>query len=195
VIDRVARRYPRITFNVIAIQTETLYRELFERNVDFLIARKFASITDEQLGFEVLYQDPYVVAAGLQHPLIRRRKIDLAELVKESWALPPPDSLVGAFVASAFSASGLKFPRATVVTFPFAVRTTLVAAGHFLTVLPRSLLTFPAKHPFIKALPVELPLVSGPIGIFTLSKRTLSPAAHLFIDSARGLAKPSSITN
>jgi DNA-binding transcriptional LysR family regulator len=195
VIDRLSRRYPRIMFNVIAIQTETLYRELLERNVDFLIARKFGPIADAQLDFEILYQDPYVVAAGPQNPLIRRRKIELAELVNESWALPPPDSLVGSFIASAFSASGLDFPRATVVTFPFAVRTTLVATGRFLTVLPRSLLTFPAKHPFIRALAVELPLASGPIGIFTLKNRTLSPVAHLFIGCARELAKPLSTKN
>jgi DNA-binding transcriptional LysR family regulator len=195
VIERVSRRYPRITFNVIAIQTETLYRELLERNVDFLIARKFEPVTDDQLEFETLYQDPYVVAAGLQNLLIRRRKIELTELVNESWALPPPDSLVGSFVASAFKASGLDFPRATVVTFPFAVRTTLVAAGRFLTVLPRSLLTFPAKHTLIKALPVELPLASGPIGIFTLKNRTLSPVAHLFIECARELAKPLATRN
>jgi hypothetical protein len=38
--------------------------------------------------------------------------------------------------------------------------------------------------------PVELSLRPMPIGIFTLKNRTLSPAAQLFIDSAREVAKP-----
>ena len=158
VIDRVSRQYPRISFQVVAIQTETLHRELLERNVDFLIARRFGPEIDERLHFETLYNDPYVVAAGLQNPLLKRRKLRLSDLVNEAWALPPPDSLVGSFVTKAFRASGLEFPTATVVTFPFAVRTTLVAAGRFLTVLPQSLLTLPAKHSFIKPLRVALPL-------------------------------------
>ena len=37
--------------------------------------------------------------------------------------------------------------------------------------------------------PVELSLRPMPIGIFTLKNRTLSPAAQLFIDSAREVAK------
>jgi LysR family pca operon transcriptional activator len=50
--------------------------------------------------------------------------------------------------------------------------------------------TFPAAHPFIKKLPIELPIVSGPIGILTLKNRMLSPAAQLFIEAARNVAKP-----
>lgn len=188
VIDRVSRQYPRISFHVVAIQTETLHRELLARNVDFLIARRFGPEIEQQLHFEKLYNDPYVVAAGLENPLLKRRTLRLRELVNEHWALPPPDSLVGSFVAKAFQASGLEFPKATVVTFPFAVRTTLVAAGRFLTVLPRSLLTFPAKHPLIKALRLALPIESGPIGIFTVNTRSLSSAAQLFIQHAREVA-------
>jgi DNA-binding transcriptional LysR family regulator len=110
--------------------------------------------------------------------------------MNEPWALPPPDSLVGSFVVKAFRASGLDFPRATVVTFPHEVRNSLLATGRFLTVLPISVLRFPAKHPFLKVLPVQLPITSGPIGIVTLKNRMLSPVAQLFIDCAREVAKP-----
>jgi hypothetical protein len=37
---------------------------------------------------------------------------------------------------------------------------------------------------------VKLPPVSGPIGILTLNNRLLSPAAQLFIESAREIATP-----
>jgi len=190
VIDRLSRRHPRIVFHVVATRSETLYRELSERNVDFLIARKFGSVPNEQLTFETLYNDPYVVAAGSNNRWVRRRTIELAELVNEWGALPPPDSLVGSVVVEAFRASGLDFPRATVVTFPHEVRNSLLATGRYLTVLPNSVLRFPIRHPFIKMLPVELPITSGPIGILSLKNRTLSPAAHLFLDCARAVAKP-----
>ena len=53
VIDRLSRRYPRIVFHLVAAQTETLHRELSERNVDLLIARRFGPIADERLGFRI----------------------------------------------------------------------------------------------------------------------------------------------
>jgi hypothetical protein len=51
-------------------------------------------------------------------------------------------------------------------------------------------LRFPAKHPDIKALSVEFPLLPVPVGIVTLKNRTLNPVARLFIDTAREFAKP-----
>src|ERR1700676_4927104 len=54
VIDRLSRRYPRIVFHVMAAETERLHRELSERNVDLLIARRFGPIADERLSFEFL---------------------------------------------------------------------------------------------------------------------------------------------
>jgi hypothetical protein len=39
-------------------------------------------------------------------------------------------------------------------------------------------------------LPVQLPVVSGPIGFLTMKNRILSPAAQLFIETARDVAKP-----
>ena len=51
VIKRLSRRYPRIVFHLVtADETDTLHRELSERNVDLLIARRAGLFTDEQLG-------------------------------------------------------------------------------------------------------------------------------------------------
>src|SRR5216683_3638173 len=52
VVDRFSRRHPRIVFHLVIAEVETLQRELSERNVDLLITRRWAPITDERLGFE-----------------------------------------------------------------------------------------------------------------------------------------------
>src|SRR5712671_6258227 len=93
VVDRLSRRYPRIVFHLVTGQVEALHRELSERNVDLLAARRFGPIADERLSFEFLFDDSFVVAAGLRHPSVRRRKIELAELASEAWVLPPPGSV------------------------------------------------------------------------------------------------------
>ena len=113
VIDRLSRRYPRIQIHLVTSQIDPLQRELRERNVEFVIIRKSGPIVDERLDFEFLFDDSYVVAAGAKNPWARRRRIALAELVNESWVLPPRDSVPGSVVAKAFPGTGLDYPRAT----------------------------------------------------------------------------------
>jgi DNA-binding transcriptional LysR family regulator len=190
VVDRLSRCYPRIVFHLVVTEVETLHRDLHERNVDLLIAPRFGSIADERLGFELLFDDSYVVAVGAQSPWSRRRRIALAELVSESWVLPPPESGVGSVAMEAFRASRIDYPRATVVIVPALVRISLLATGRFLTICSTCILRFPTRRPEIKVLPVELPIVPVPIGIVTLKNRTLSPTAQLFIKHAHEVAKP-----
>jgi DNA-binding transcriptional LysR family regulator len=108
----------------------------------------------------------------------------------ESWMLPPPESVIGALAMQAFRASGLSYPRVTVVTLPGEARTKLLATGRFLTILATSTVRFSTNPPELKALPIELPLARVPIGVVTLKNRTLSPVARLFIEYAREVAKP-----
>ena len=53
VVDRLSRRYPRIVFHLVTAQAETLHRELSERNVDLLIARRFGSHCRRATGFRI----------------------------------------------------------------------------------------------------------------------------------------------
>jgi DNA-binding transcriptional LysR family regulator len=190
VVDRFSRRYPRVVLHLVAGGNDMLHRELIERNVDLLIARKFGSIADEQFGVETLYNDSYVIAAGVQNPWARRRRIELAELVSESWVLPPPGSVTGSVAMEAFRASGLAHPQVTVVTISPDARIRLLATGRFLTIFPASALKFLSTRSEIRLLPVELPTASVPTGIVTLKNRTPSPVSKLFIEYARQVAKP-----
>jgi DNA-binding transcriptional LysR family regulator len=189
VIDRLSQRYPRMVFHLVTGYVETLHRELGGRNVDLLIARRFGPTAEERLDFEFLFDDSSVVAAGAQSPWARRRRIDFAELLKESWVLPPPGSEIASIAMEAFRANGVDYPRTAVVTDSPHARMSLLATGRFVTILPASVLKFPAIRAAIKALPVHLPRARVPNGIITLKTRTLSPVAQLFIDCAREVAK------
>ena len=188
VIDRLSRRHPRMVFHLVTGYVETLYRELRDRHVDLLIARRFGSIAGEQLDFQFLFDDSSVVAAGAQNPLVRRRRIEFADLLKESWVLPPPGSEIASIAMEAFRSNGVDYPRTTVVTDSPHARMSLLATGRFVTILSASALKFPAMRAEIKALPVPLPKAGVPNGIVTLKSRALSPAAQLFIDCAQEVA-------
>jgi DNA-binding transcriptional LysR family regulator len=188
VIERLSRPYPRIVFHLVTSdETDTLYRELSERNVDFLIARKGGRLSDEKLGFEILYDPSLVVVAGSRSPWVRRRRIALAELVNEPWVLPPPEGIMGPAYLDIFRASGLDYPRIAVFATQPSARLNLVATGRFLTI-QTSVLRF-SKNPEIAVLPVRLQHARAPVGIISLKNRALSPVAQLFIETARDVAK------
>ncbi len=189
-IDRLSRRYPRIQFHLETGYMETLHRDLRERKVDLLIVRSGGEIADERFHFEFLFEDNYVVAAGARNPWTRRRNIQLADLAAERWVLPPRESVIGSIITQAFHASGLAYPRATVVTDSPHMRVSLLETGRFITVFPASALKFLTRGAALKVLPVELPAARRPNGMVTVRDRAVGPVAQLIIDSARELAKP-----
>jgi len=188
VIDRLAKRYPRIHFDLLTGDATLTYRALAERKIDLLIARIFGPVDEEHMQAEVLYEVRDVVAAAAQNPWTRRRRVKLADLVNVPWVLPPTDSLQGTIVAEAFRVSGLEVPRAAVITATVPVRNALLAGGRFLTIEPDSDLQLPGTSPPLKRVAVNLPTTPRPIGIITLKHRTLGPTAQLFMDAARELA-------
>jgi DNA-binding transcriptional LysR family regulator len=190
VIERLSRRLPRIVFDVLSGPEADARRALEDRTVDLVIGRMFALIAEDHLNAEVLYDDPFVVAAGMRNPWVRRRKIELAELVNDPWVLPPPDSPFGLVVKETFHTAGLGVPSSTVIVSAVPMRNALLASGRFLTIVPSSVLRFSADKHAYRALPIELQIARRPIGVITLKNRMLNPLAQRFIDCARDIAKP-----
>jgi DNA-binding transcriptional LysR family regulator len=189
IIDRLSRKYPHLVVHLAAAESAATYRALEERKVDLAIVGMYAPLDDAHLNAEILFHEPFVVAAGRQSRWAGRRIVKLAELINERWTLPPPDTLFGSVVVEAFRASGVDLPQATVITSSVPARVRLVETGRFLTALPRSMLKFHPKNATIKILPIDLPTTRRPIGIITLKNRSLSPVAQRFIACARELAR------
>ena len=192
VIQRFSELYPNVVLHLSYVASPPReLPELRERTLDAILDRVVPPFAIESDAFdvEVLFQDVMVVAAGMQSPWARRRKIDLAELVDEPWILPPTDSWNYTNVAEAFRTRGLPLPKVRLVTFSVHLRTSLLATGRFLTAFPSSVLSLDANQLPLKVLPVDLPARPWPVVIVTLKNRTLNPVAQLFIDHLRAFTK------
>lgn len=188
-IDQFSRRHPRVRFEIVTGLVETLHRHLLDRTIDLAISAQFGPLATARVDFQFLFDGLFVVAAGATNPWSRRRKISLADLVNELWTLPSPETALGSAFLKAFSASGLDYPRTTVVADPIDLRLELLETGRFLTMFDPAVLRFSSQHRELVALPVALPIVPAPIGISTLNSRALSPVTKLFITHAREFAK------
>ena len=187
-IDRMSRRHPGIVVRVITASDESRqYPELRDRRVDVVVARLSKSFARSDLHVEHLFDDPARIAAGLQSPWARRRKIALADLAGETWTVTS-DEVIRGLIADAFLARGLDPPREKVTASSMLLRSRLLATGRYLTVLPDSVLRCNAKEWGVKALPVDLGSKPMAAAILTLKDRTVSPVVRIFIEQVRAAA-------
>jgi len=187
-IDQLSRKYPQTYFHVLTGDGGTLYKNLLDKSIEVAICRMMGPLPEE-LAAEVVFHDSLVVLSSAKNPLTRRRKLTLAELMDEPWALPPAESFFSSLIDDVFRANGHQPPRSTVATLSEYMRNDLLATGRFLTVLPGFMLKTRGRHSQLKALPVALPNARMPIGIITLKNRTLTPLAQVFIEAIRVTAK------
>lgn len=187
-INRIAQTCPKMTFQVVVSNPAEIFQQLLARKLDLAITQIVRPI-GEGLNMELLYDDPVVVVASMKHPLSKKRRITLSDLMNERWVLPPRQSFITTLLADALQAEGYNIPSAAVTTHSAHWRVMLVAGGHFLTIVPAAMvLKAGLKQLAIKTLPIELRGNRRPVAVVTLRNRRLSPAAQLFIEQTHAIA-------
>lgn len=189
-INKMWRQYPRVGFHVSIAADSAMLDQLRERKFEVGFERSAEMVGEEDIEAEVLYEEPLIVVAGVDNPWLRRRKIELAELMNEPWTWPPPGSSYDLLVRQAFRASGLEPPRPAIYGGLHNLRINLAATGPFLAVVAAGNFNMASKNPPIRKLAVELPTTHQAVYLLTLKKRTLGALAQRFIDCARQIAKP-----
>jgi len=191
IIASLARTHPRLSFQIEQGDAQTLQqRDLRERRIEFVIARAVMRNRDPALQTDILFHDKLLVVAGASSKWIGRRRLGLRQLAEESWIFSSLETEPGSPVVAAFRAAGCELPKPRVLAYSLPLRTSLLATGEFLTVVPESVFRFSAQHVSLKVLPVALPRWRSPVGIITLKNRSLMPAAKVFVAAAHEIAKP-----
>lgn len=195
VAERLARQHPSLVIDVTEGDFGVLQQALRNREIDLFIGRAPAGMSEHDLASEAVFDDRLVVVAGSRSKWARARKVKLSDLHGERWVLPSPGTVGSAMVDEALQAMSEPPFRATITTSSMAMMIHLLTAGGFLAVLPASTVLLSAKHQPLKALPVAWPNQPRPTVITTLKGRTLNPAATLFIECTRAIAKSSMGSN
>jgi DNA-binding transcriptional LysR family regulator len=189
-IEHFSEKYPQVVVHVHDVPAPANPNlGLRDRKFDLVFLREHRPIPKDRiaddLNLEFLFDDPLVVASGLNSRWARRRTLDLAELVDEPWILTPPDLWNYICVAEAFRTRGLDMPKVRLFGFSVHLVNHFVANGPYLTAYPRSV----ARFCSLRELPIKLPPRSWLVTIVTLKNRTLSPVVERFIECTREVAK------
>ena len=190
IIQNISEVYPKVTFVISADDTLALHEKLRQREIDVAVTRMAADFDRyEDLAGEALFEDELAVIAGKHNPLVRRRSVTLRSLMNERWLLGrPATSFLRPFIEEAFAAEGLGVPTPAVTCGSYAMQVNLLAAGPFITILPRATLRYPAPHPMLVPLRVRMPTTRRPVGLVRLKHRHVSPTIGLFCRVAREAA-------
>jgi DNA-binding transcriptional LysR family regulator len=194
VLESFLQQYPRVVLDIYEEEFDRFAARLRDRTLDFVLQRLRNPIQPndpffDDLNVEVLFDDRMVIAAGIRSQWARRRKIELAELINETWILASPDTTNYRVITEAFRERGLGAPRIGLKTLSTHLRANLVASGKFIAPFPNSVLTFYADRFSLKALPVALSNRPWPVAILTLKNRMLNPVAELFLTHLRNFVR------
>jgi len=190
IIEQLSRRYPRLSFEVTLLSSPNFeFPDLRHRTIDLMLAALPRPVAGEKFGddvsVEIVFEDRMFIVAGAQSPWARRRKIELAELVGESWHISPEGSVSRSFIDALFAAKGLPLPQIKVASYSVPLQYSLCAMGKFISATSGLTLHFNGKQQGVKALSVDLPVWPWPVAIVTLKNRTVSPIVNVFVEHVR----------
>jgi DNA-binding transcriptional LysR family regulator len=190
ILAQFSQEFPRAVLHVLHEDIATQrYDNLRNRKAELMLGRLPATMIEPDLVAEPLFDEPNVVVAGIASRWANRRNLTLSELVKEPWVLAEPGSLARSLQDETFRKSSAAVPAATVLTVSLHLYMRLIETGHWLGLVPASVMRFAGKEMRIKVLPVNVLSPPAPVGFITVKDRTLTPLAERFMDCARRVAK------
>jgi DNA-binding transcriptional LysR family regulator len=189
ILEQFARDFPRAVLHVMHEDIATQqYDNLRNRNVELVLGRLPATMSEPDLVAEPLFDEPNVVVAGSGSHWAKLRNLTLADLIGEPWVLAQPGSLARSLQDEVFRNSGLESPPATVVTVSLHLYMRVIETGRWVGLVPASVMRFGGRQMQIKVLPVKIVSPPAPVGFITVRDRTLTPLAERFIECTRKVA-------
>jgi DNA-binding transcriptional LysR family regulator len=133
--------------------------------------------SDRRITLEPLIDDPLLLAVGPEHPLARRRAVDLDDLAGESWiaaSTDASDTMIGAWQWADWR------PRVDLIAKEWTAKLGLVAAGLGVTLVPG--LAAAAVRPDVALTRIRSGPASRQVLIATRSGRERSASAALLTE-------------
>ena len=179
---------PRSTLQVTLSDNDLMVPALRNGELD-LIINTHPPRLPEGLVFEHLFDDRYVVSASAKHPLARKRRVTLAELANERWALSEPTLLPQQRLHEVFRDLRLPPPQIAFESRSAALRLRTVASSKLLDFTSEAFIRQVGRHSAVKALDVQELSMRRAVGAIHRNDAYLPPIVHRMLDILRTAAK------
>lgn len=177
-IVRLQAAYPMVQVSVTVDASLQLLQALCNDELDIVVGRPVPIDRPEQLRVEPVAEEPHSLLARAGHPLLNQGPITPADLSRQGWIMPPPDSVLRMRLHALFLGAGLALPRDIVETNALPLVPALLKSSDMLVALPPVLLQPYLDSGQLVELPFDLGFAMDAYGIVTRGGRELPPAAQ-----------------
>lgn len=174
-VNEFKRIHPGINVEMIDDATVAMERRLLSREVDFGIGGPPRST--QELEFDPIVKDPFVVICRSDHPLASQRCVSAAKALRYPIVSLARGSNVRETLAAQFAALGKTF-RPAYELIHFYSLGAMVEAGLGITLLPSMACEQIKSLSHLRTIPLDQPKFTRPIGLLKRLGETLSPAAN-----------------
>jgi DNA-binding transcriptional LysR family regulator len=175
---------PRI--RIMGDTSDQVIQLLEQGRIDLAIARRNAATDSEHYTFEQLGNERLLVVVHAGHPLAKRKKLALAELVSDwPWILQPETSPARIGLDQALQRLAMPLPADIIECSSVYSMQQLIQLTDAIMVLSETALRDYLKMGLVVALPVELDVQLAPFGLLLRKGEHISRELGLFIDLLR----------
>jgi DNA-binding transcriptional LysR family regulator len=194
-IIRLSKDRPNVQIRVV-VEVDSLYTSLLAGKFDLVVATLSHEIPKFGLETQALFEDRLVVVTRAGHPLTRRRKVGLQDLLASSWIFPDEGSLHRSRLEMLFQAAGLPLPQPVIeCRSPELVKAAIINTD-YIGLLAKMGLRAELDARTLCAIEIESPFLLRTIGLIWRNNHSLSPPTKALISmfqticSERKYAKP-----
>lgn len=188
-LARLEQRHPQMVVSVEMDTSRPLVAKLLEGRLDIVIGRVLDPENAAGLAFEPLAEEPHSLIARAGHPLSRRRRLGVEDLVDCTWVLPPSESILRERINAMFLQRGLQLPARIVETSSVPMITNLLRRSDMLVALPEDVVRPYCDAGMLRVLPIELNVRMDAFGLITRRGHALSGDAQEALQALREAAQ------
>jgi DNA-binding transcriptional LysR family regulator len=178
-------RFVRANVVVDLNTSKDMVERLLDGQLDIVLGRILDTAHVPLLNFEPISDEVHRLIVRPGHPLCARTDLALADLVEQSWIVPPAGSIVRDRLTALFLSEGLDPPAETVETLAIPLIVSLITDTDMIVALPEALVQAYLDAGQLTVLPFDLGLRMDAYGIVTRQGHVLSPSAQGMLQALR----------
>jgi DNA-binding transcriptional LysR family regulator len=184
-IAMLKKERPGVAISVVMGTYDILMPSLLVGDLDMVLGRLPEEGRSRALVYEEFYAEPICIVTRRGHPLSRKRRLSLRELVNEAWLLPLPETTLRRQIERAFIEAGAPLPRNVIESVSILTNRALLRKSDCIGVMPYHVALDDVEQGLLAILPVKLKSIETPVGAILRAPGTLPPAASALLDCLR----------
>jgi DNA-binding transcriptional LysR family regulator len=180
---------PGVAISVVVGTYDILVPKLLVGDLDMVLGRLPEQGRSRALVYEEFYAEPICLVVRPGHPLARKRRLGLRDLVNEAWLLPLPETSLRRQVDRAFLEASAPLPRNVIESVSILTNRVLLRKSDCIGVLPYHVALDDVEHGLLSILPVKLKSIESPVGAMLRAPGSLPPAASALLECLRVAAR------